>query len=183
MDSDETLMQAFARGDQKAFDMLYARHKGPVFRFILRHVREQELANELHQEVWFKLIRAAEAYEAKAKFTTYLYHIANNLLVDHGRRNTTHLQAVSDQYEEDDTVLASQLNDTLGQAIIEDCLALMRAAVQALPVVQRDAFVLQQEGGHSLEAIADITDSNRETIKSRLRFAIKTLREKLRDCL
>jgi len=183
MDNDETLMQAFAGGDSQAFETLYSRHKGPVFRFILRRVHEQELANELHQEVWLKLVRAAERYEPTAKFTTYLYHIAHNLLLDHSRRNATHLQAVSDEYEDESPGSASPHKDTLGQAIIDDCLALMRQAIRALPMVQRDAFVLQQEGGHSLEAIADITGSNRETIKSRLRYAIKELREKLRDCL
>ena len=183
MDSDEALMQAFARGDSRAFDDLYSRHRGPVFRFILRRVREQELANEIHQEVWLRLVRAAERYEPTAKFTTYLYHIAHNLLLDHGRRNATHLQAVSDEYTDEGPASASIPHDTLGQAILEDCLALMRRAISSLPVLQRDAFVLQQEGGHSLEAIADITGSNRETIKSRLRYAIKALREQLEECL
>jgi RNA polymerase sigma-70 factor (ECF subfamily) len=71
---DEELMNRYRDGDAHAFEVLYTRHKGPLYRYLLRQCGAAALAEELFQDVWMKLIRARERYEARAKFTTYLYH-------------------------------------------------------------------------------------------------------------
>ena len=83
--ADETLMLGYAGGDARAFEAPYTRHKGPLFRFVLRSVKSAGEAEELAQEIWMRIIGARAGYEPKAKFTTWLYSIAHNRLVDHWR--------------------------------------------------------------------------------------------------
>ena len=83
--SDEDLMLAYAAGDAAAFDPLYARHKGGVYRYLLRQCRQGGVADELFQDVWMNLIRARASYEPTAKFATWLYRLAHNRLIDHYR--------------------------------------------------------------------------------------------------
>src|SRR5258706_14504725 len=83
---DEQLMLAYREGDAGAFEELYRRHKGGLYRFVLRSVRDRALAEELYQEIWMRAIEARGRYEVQAKFTTWLYTIAHNRLVDHWRK-------------------------------------------------------------------------------------------------
>ena len=83
--SDEDLMLAYAVGDAAAFDALYARHKGGVYRYLLRQCRQGVAVDELFQDVWMNLIRARASYTPSAKFATYLYRLAHNRLIDHYR--------------------------------------------------------------------------------------------------
>src|SRR5687767_11869284 len=91
---DEELMLAYRHGDAGAFDKLYARHRGPVFRFILRALKQRAQAEELFQEVWIRVIEARSRYAPQARFSTWLYTIAHNLLVDHWRRKGLTLVAL-----------------------------------------------------------------------------------------
>jgi RNA polymerase sigma-70 factor (ECF subfamily) len=83
--SDETLMLAYAAGDAGAFDRLYERHRGGVYRYVLRHVGNAGLADELFQDVWMNAIRARASYAPTAKFSTWIYTLAHHRLVDHWR--------------------------------------------------------------------------------------------------
>src|SRR5687767_2601612 len=83
---DATLMLRYRQGDVRAFEMLYERHKGALYRYLQRLCRSPEMANDLFQEVWSKVIASRERYEARAKFTTFLFHIAHNCAVDQFRR-------------------------------------------------------------------------------------------------
>ena len=82
---DEQLMLAYRDGDAGAFETLYARHRGALYRFVLRSINDRGIAEELFQEAWIRVIEARERYAPSAKFTTWLYTIAHNLLVDHWR--------------------------------------------------------------------------------------------------
>src|SRR5258706_8729822 len=82
---DEDLMMAYAAGDAAAFDALYQRHKGGVYRYLVRHCGNAGTADELFQDVWMNVIRVRATYEPTAKFTTWLYRIAHNRLIDHWR--------------------------------------------------------------------------------------------------
>jgi RNA polymerase sigma-70 factor (ECF subfamily) len=95
--SDEQLMLAYAGGDAAAFEALYARHKGPLFRFVLRSVKGQAQAEELFQEVWMRAIEARARYRPEAKFSTWLYTIAHNRLVDHWRAKGLALVSLDDE--------------------------------------------------------------------------------------
>src|SRR5215510_948590 len=84
--TDEELMLAYRAGDAAAFDILYMRHKGAVFRYLRRQTGTASVAEELFQDIWLRLIDARLNYEPRAKFTTWLFSIAHNRLMDHFRR-------------------------------------------------------------------------------------------------
>jgi len=80
-DADETLMLRYRNGDAGAFGRLYARHKGSLYRYLLRQCGQPTVAEELFQDVWLKLIAARSGYAVQARFATWLYRIAHNRLV------------------------------------------------------------------------------------------------------
>ncbi len=180
--SDEELMLAYAAGDAAAFDLLYARHKGGVYRYLLRHCRRSAIADELFQDVWSNLIRARASYAPTAKFTTWLYRLAHNRCIDQVRADG-HLTLVSVDDDAHEDVVASipaaRADEPQQRAETRELGERLRAAVTALPPAQRDAFLLQQEGGLSLSEIAELTGVGAETVKSRLRYAIVKLRGQL----
>ncbi len=182
--SDEELMLAYAAGEAAAFDSLYARHKGGLYRYLLRQCRQGGVADELFQDVWMNLIRARASYAPTAKFTTWLYRLAHNRLIDHYRASG-HLTLVSadDEVHADVVAAIPGARDDEPQVRVEarELGERLRAAVAALPPPQREAFLLQQEGGLSLDAIAEVTGVGTETVKSRLRYALAKLRESLSD--
>ena len=175
-------MLAYASGDAAAFDALYARHKGGVYRYLLRQCRQAGVADELFQDVWMNLIRARSSYAPTAKFTTWLYRLAHNRLIDHYRASG-HLTLVSaDDEAHQDTVAAisaARSDEPQSRAENRELSERLRAALAALPHAQREAFLLQQEGGLSLAEIAELTDVGTETVKSRLRYAVGKLRAEL----
>ena len=83
---DEQLMLAYRDGDSGAFETLYRRHRGALYRFVLRGVKSRATAEELYQEIWIRVIEARERYKPQARFTTWLYTIAHNRMVDHWRK-------------------------------------------------------------------------------------------------
>src|SRR3981081_564449 len=87
LDEDAKLMVRYRDGDADAFSTLYARHKGPLYRYLLRQVRNAGAAADLFQEVWSRLVANRARYEARAKFATYLFHIAHNCTIDFFRRD------------------------------------------------------------------------------------------------
>jgi RNA polymerase sigma-70 factor (ECF subfamily) len=176
---DEDLMLAYRAGDAAAFDALYARHRGGVFRYLRRQTRNAAVAEELFQDVWMRLIDARARYEPQAKFSTWLYTIAHNRLMDHfrsGRRAALVSYDDADDPPPEPVADTPQPEETLARK--QDAARLL-AAIDALPAAQREAFVLQQEGDLSVEEIAAATGVNRETAKSRLRYAMAKLRAQL----
>jgi RNA polymerase sigma-70 factor (ECF subfamily) len=184
-ESDEALMLAYRGGDAGAFDRLYARHKGPVYRYFRRHAADA--ADELAQDVWMRVIHARAGYDVRAKLTTWLYTIAHNRLMDHFRasgRRAEHIAPIAAEDEDEPDMLERQPHpDAPPERLMErrEAAARILAALDALPDAQREAFVLQQEGGLSVEEIATATGVNRETAKSRLRYALAKLRAALAD--
>jgi RNA polymerase sigma-70 factor (ECF subfamily) len=183
-DGDEALMLSYAGGDAAAFDALYAKHKGGVYRYLLRHCGAAGIADELFQDVWTNVIRARASYAPSAKFATWLYRIAHNRLVDHWRANA-HAELVPAGLDEDDDPIAAfpgARNDEPDvRAASREIGARIARALATLPPPQRDAFLLHQEGGLGLDEIAQLTGAGVETVKSRLRYALAKLRAELRD--
>lgn len=176
--SDETLMLGYRDGDAGAFDRLYDRHRGGVYRYLLRHCRDAALADELFQDVWMNLIRARESYTVQAKFSTYLYRIAHNRLMDHFRRRDPGGISLDDETAEGiGEPAAPRSAEPHAIADSRQQAAHLLRLLDALPAEQREAFVLQQEGGLSIEEIAETTGVTRETAKSRLRYALSKLRQ------
>lgn len=170
-------MLAYRQGDGGAFETIYARHKGPLYRFVLRAVKERALAEELYQEIWLRVIEARSRYAVRAKFTTWLYTIAHNRLADHWRKKGLKLV---DALEADDPP-APRAFEPEARAEGREKLRRLAAALEALPTAQREAFLLHEEAGMTAGEIAEATGATEEAAKSRLRYALAKLREALGD--
>ena len=168
-------MLAYGGGDAGAFETLYARHRGALFRFVLRAVKDRGAAEELFQEVWVRVIESRQRYAPKARFTTWLYTIAHNLMVDHWRRKGLSLVALDGEDVATDTANPAR------QAEGREALARLLQAIEALPAAQREAFLLNQEGGLSVAEIASVTGADEEAAKSRLRYAMAKLKAVVND--
>jgi len=164
--SDEALMLAYQRGNSAAFENLYLRHKDALFAFLYRSCQQPALVEELAQEAWMGVIRAAPNYEPRATFKTWLYQIAHNRLVDLWRRDREHLPL--------DKIPEPAADTTQGQR--EDRERELMAAIGQLAPDQRDTLLLQQQG-FSQQEIAHITGTGEETVKSRLRYGRNHLRD------
>lgn len=171
---DDTLMLAWAGGDVPAFEQLYSRHRGRLYRFLLRQLRDQALAEELFQDVWQRVIAARAGWRPDAAFATWLYKIAHNRLADHWRALQYRPPAPADGDER-----AARIPDpdtperTLSQFEQRRALQL---ALDALPDEQREVLMLRLEQELTLDQIGAITGVGRETVKSRLRYAMDKLR-------
>jgi len=176
-ETDEAMMRAWQSGDASAFDRLYERHRGGVFRYFLRQCRDRGRAEDLHHDVWLKLIRARDSWRPTARFTTWLYTVARHRLIDHWRSNAPERLAALD----DDAHAAPEAHEPLSVAAAAQQGGRLAAALGALPEAQRDVFLLHVEGGLTLVEIANLTGAAQETVKSRLRYAYARLREALGD--
>lgn len=177
--SDEELMSRYQNGDIKAFELLYARHKGGMFRYFLRQT-DEGVAAELHQDVWLKLVRNHEHYRPDARFTTYLYSIARNRLIDHHR---TSKRRIPDLGKDDcsEQLPAPTNQDPAIAAERREQVDTLLAGIAGLPAVQQEVFLLREEAGLGMEDIAAVTGANVETVKSRLRYAVNKLRQCLQE--
>jgi len=175
--SDEELMLAYGRGEAGAFEVLYSRHRGPLFRFMLRQLRDHATAEEMYQEVWQRVITARERYRPDAKFTTWLYQIAHNRLTDHWRAMSHRPPAPEDAMERAEREPDPGTPERQLSAFEER--RRLQLALEELPADQREAVMLRLEQELSLEEIGEITGVGRETVKSRLRYALDKLRQRL----
>jgi RNA polymerase sigma factor (sigma-70 family) len=177
--SDDMLMLAWTGGDVSAFERLYARHRTPLYRFLLRQLRDPALADELFQDVWQRVIAARAGWRPDAAFRTWLFRIAHNRLGDHWRA-AKHRPASP----QDGEARAARLPDpdTPEHALSEfEQRRRLQRAIEALPEEQRTVVLLRLEQELSLEEIGEITGAGRETVKSRLRYAMDKLRAGLNE--
>ena len=174
---DSALMLRYRDGDIAAFEILYRRHNDALYRYMLRLCKHRDTAEDIFQDVWGTIIRSRASYRPTAKFTTFMYRVAHNCFIDHVRRNKRH--ANSREFEPE----MHAGNTEPPETTTERSLAKERlmAALATLPEEQRDAFLLHEEGGLSLDDIALVTGSNRETAKSRLRYAVNKLRAAIEE--
>ena len=179
--SDEELMLAYAGGDAGAFEALYGKHKGGLFRFVLRSVKARGEAEELFQDIWTRVIEARARYEPKAKFTTWLYTIAHHRLVDHWRARGLAVVSIDDEEGTAPELAAAPSSEPHRIAEAGDTLRVLAEAIAALPMAQREAFLLHHEGDLTAAEIAAATGTNEEAAKSRLRYAMNKLKEALGD--
>lgn len=174
--SDDDLMLAYGRGDAAAFDQLYARYREPLYRYLVHATGQRAIADDLYQDVWSRIIASRTKFKRDAGFKRWAFRIAHNRLIDHWRA-----QKPTDGDSE--ATLGRLADDPSRQPDSEQVrgeqASLLRTALLTLPRDQREAFLLQQEAGLSLAEIADHEGVGRETIKSRLRYAVNKLRERL----
>ncbi len=166
-------MMAYQRGDASAFEVLYARYRLPVFAFLRRSGAPPDNVEALFQEAWMAIIRNIDSYQPSASFKTYLYQVAHRKLIDYWRK---HKQEHT-QEEEAVDILANP-EGSPGNPEAELLNTQVMRFIQQLPDEQRSTIVLRQQG-FSHREIADITKVGTETVKSRLRYATKSLRTAL----
>lgn len=176
-ESDEALMLAYRAGDAAAFDRLYGRYKGPVYRYVVRLSSSDVDADALFQDVWMRVVQRRDQWHKDKPLAPWLYAIARNRVVDHWRAEGQH-QAVD--------MLSDELSDEAPRPDLiqhlRDCVERLLMLLKQLPAAQRDAFLLREEAGLSLADIAEASECGRETVKSRLRYAMKRLRSGLEGC-
>lgn len=168
-------MQRYQKGKADAFALLYARHKAPLYRLMLRSCESHAVAEELFQEVWISLIKAAPHYQPTAKFSTWLYSIANNRLIDHYRKQSRWDVWLVDE-DAESCAVANPSEQPEQQAEVNREMQRLLQCLDTLPPPQRQVFLLKEEAGLSIQAIADSLDEGMEAIKSRMRYALKKLR-------
>jgi RNA polymerase sigma-70 factor (ECF subfamily) len=185
--SDEALMLSYRDGDLLAFKELYRRHSGGLYRFIAWRSPRRDWIDEIAQDSWANLHTARLRYQPEAAFRTYLYQIARNRLVDLLRQKQLRLASEMDSDGDGDEPF-EHLADAEHESVSPEArlekkqqVARLHAAIRGLPNEQKEALVLQQFNGMSLEEIAAITAASVETVKSRLRYAMHKLRAQLQD--
>lgn len=183
--TDEQLMLDYSQGHAGAFDELYRRHKDAIFRFFLRHNIPPTAAEELCHDCWLKIIKQRSLYRDEALFSTWLYTIATNTAIDFFRKQKNRQQTTIDSVDNDLNIdqraddasphktTYSFENQQLQQALFEE--------ISALPLTQRQVFLLKTDAGFSLEDIAYITNEHKEKVKSTWRYAIQKLRKGLKN--
>jgi RNA polymerase sigma-70 factor (ECF subfamily) len=172
---DVSLMLRYREGDLEAFETLYRRHQDSLYRYLLRLSVNRDVAEDVFQDVWTRIIKSRRNYRATAQFKTFLFRVARNCFIDHVRRNKRHMAASAG--DPDSYAASGEAPD----ASAERSLARRRLeiALCTLPEEQRDVFLLYEEGGFDIGQIAGITGVKQETAKSRLRYAKKKLQAAL----
>jgi RNA polymerase sigma-70 factor, ECF subfamily len=185
--SDAQIMLRVKAGDDSAFEYLVQKYRRPMLGFMYRMAHSTAVAEDLAQEVFLRVYRSREKYEASAKFTTWLYRIASNLAVNHAR-DTRHQRpenTVSLDEPDQATGLTIDLPDdslTAEEAILRrERLAAIRQRVEALPERQRIALIMHKYQQMDYRQIGEVLKLSESAIKSLLFRAYETLREQLKE--
>ncbi len=188
--TDEELMLRYAAGELDAFAQLVKRHERPLYNFILRSCRRPDLAQELLQDVFMRVIQSAARYQQSAKFTTWVYTIARNLCIDHARKhgrrtevslnqpryNSANSDGASDGPSQLDSLADTNPRSASADHERSEFRSHLLAALDALPEDQREVFIMREISGLKFQEIAEIIDCPVPTTKSRMRYALEGLR-------
>ena len=168
---DDRQIKAYLKGDLAAFDCVYQRYKDRLYGYLYRSSPNEQVAEELFQEVWLKVLIGLENYNCQGRFRSWLFVYAHNVIVDHYRKkqivesNNVEVEKAVSEFVTCDSAVEKRIH----------------AALATLPLEQRQAFYLREELSCSLKEIAEIQDCGLEAAKSRLRYAYGKLREQLED--
>ena len=185
--SDADIMLQVKAGDDSAFEYLVQKYRRPMVSFMFRMAHSNAAAEDLAQEVFLRVYRSRESYEASAKFTTWLYRIATNLAVNHAR-DTRHERAENtvslDEPDEDSgrTLDLPDRTPSVEETLVQrERLAAIRQRVQDLPERQRIAVVMHKYQQMDYRQIADVLKLSESATKSLLFRAYETLRDQLKE--
>ena len=190
--SDEVLIGLYQKGRNEALSILFQRHRKGIYNFILRFFGKAEIAEDLFQDAFIKLIKNASRYENRTKFTTWMYTIVRNLCIDEYRKlkvrkvvsleDEVKLRKQGDGHEDkkrqdyiaDDKPIADE------RLIFEERSYYVTKAAERLPQEQREVLYLREKQDMSFQEIAEITGESVNTVKSRMRYALENIRKELK---
>ncbi|MCD4709479.1 MAG: sigma-70 family RNA polymerase sigma factor [Bacteroidales bacterium] len=182
--SDQNLVQAYIKGDHSAIEVLINRHRSKVYTYILLTIKNQQLAEDLFQETFIKVIQSLRGgkYKDNGKFLSWVIRIAHNLIIDHFRKEKQ-MNAISNDDSEVDLFNSKKLSDeNIEELIIHSQIKLkIRTLINELPDDQREVVLLRHYGGLSFKEIADQTDVSINTALGRMRYALINLRKLIHE--
>ena len=187
--TDAEVMLRVKAGDQSAFDYLVQKYRRPLVSFMYRMACNTAAAEDLAQEVFLRVYRSRQTYEASAKFTTWLYRIATNLAVNHARDTRHERPEVTVSLDEPDEETGTTLDVADGAVTAEESLVrrertlAIRAKVEALPERQKLAVIMHKYQQMDYKQIAEVLKLSESATKSLLFRAYETLREQLKEFL
>lgn len=185
--SDEDLMQAYKEGDTQAFQLLLSRYQKPIYNFIFKYLRNREAAEEAFQEVFLRLVKAADDYRPSAKFSTWLYTLARNFCIDQSRKNSFRNHLSLDQKDEhgepfyhlNRLIVADSTAENVSSA--NELERHLHRILEELSPEQKEVFLLREVQSLSFDEIATITKVSVNTVKSRMRYALQAIQKKFQE--
>jgi RNA polymerase sigma-70 factor (ECF subfamily) len=182
--NDQELVQAYIKGDQSAIESLINRHRSKVYTYILLTIKNQQLAEDLFQETFIKVVQSLRSgkYKDNGKFLSWVIRIAHNLIIDHFRKEKQ-MNAISNDDSEVDLFNSKKLSDSNIEELIIDgqIKSEIRTLINELPDDQREVVLLRHYGGLSFKEIADQTDVSINTALGRMRYALINLRKLIQE--
>ena len=185
---DETLMLRYQQGDRAAFAQLVRRHQMPLYNFALRQVRVPQVAEDVVQEAFVRVVQNAVDFKHEARFTTWVYTITRNLCIDQLRKRALRKHPSLDESrgeEGDGPTLGEQTADPRAsverEATGTELKERIALAVDTLPDEQREVFLMRELSNLPFKEIAEITGVPENTVKSRMRYALERLQEALAE--
>jgi RNA polymerase sigma-70 factor (ECF subfamily) len=182
--SDQELVQAYIKGDQSAIETLIHRHRSKVFTYILLTIKNHQLAEDLFQDTFIKVIQSLKGgkYKDNGRFLSWVIRIAHNLIIDHFRKEKQ-LQSVSNDDTDVDLFNNRDLSDqNIEQVIVSSQIqAEIRLLINELPDDQREVVLLRHYGELSFKEIAEQTHVSINTALGRMRYALINLRKMIRE--
>jgi RNA polymerase sigma-70 factor (ECF subfamily) len=185
---DEALLRRFNEGDSAAFEALMARYERAIFNFVLRYLGDRQRSEEILQETFLRVLERARDFKGESKVSTWLYTIARNLCIDESRKRRHRRHRSLDapaSADEDAPALADRVaarGPAVDRSVIAETLGpLIVAAIDALPVEQREVFLMREVQAMPFKDIACIVGVPENTVKSRMRYALERLQEALHE--
>lgn len=176
---DEQLVKAYANGNNEAFDILLKRHQDRIFNYILRIVKNEDIANDIFQETFVKAIMTIKQgrYTDNGKFPAWISRIAHNLIIDHFRQEKSENMQSAD-LEDIDVLNRKELCEaTIEDLIISDqIMSDVKYLINELPELQKEVLKMRYYQNLSFKEIAEITGVSINTALGRMRYAILNLR-------
>ncbi len=190
-EGDAALLRKFSLGQTDAMERLVQRHGSSVYAFVRRFLGSTPVADDVYQEVWLKVIRYADRFEGRSRFSTWLFQITRNVCMDHRRSSLRRKEGVSLERDGalspeggDGVPLRDQVADrapaTDDRVAGDEERAAIEHAIAQLPDEQREVLLLREKTELTFEEIAELAGLSPNTVKSRMRYALLNLRKALK---
>ena len=182
--NDKELVESYRNGNVASFELLVERHQNKVFSYILMLVKDRQLADDIFQDTFLKIIRTikAGAYKEEGKFIQFAMRIAHNLVIDHFRKSNRLPIADSSNNEYSIIDNLKYTDRSIEDEIIEEQVyADLRKMIELLPDEQKEVLNMRMYADMSFKEIADATNVSINTALGRMRYALINLRKMAKE--